>query len=326
MPIEPGSILDIIKDHARARLFTDPIVWRQDQPRLLGCRFVPENIAHTGEHKDGGPAGVAEGSIPTQTSTEIPKVLARRILIANNLRVLDDKALSIQNLLRTYGIYALNFRKAYIRTDEMYGVGSDGPTLFLAYLELDTVNTLRRRHIFHRKRIDRENPEVVRLHEKKLSAVRPPNPVEDPYIVATMIGLAQKMRFEAQQKVAKGAQDASAQTPSSEKVEAGHDSASSFKVRLLVLPETSSYAPYLYVYKATVTASFLDKFADISRFSPSPPLEIKYHALSILDSKKFVRLFPVVLELSDPATPGAVPSARTAQEDQKDGTEKPKQE
>lgn len=38
---EPGSINATLREHSRSRLYVRPIAWTMNQPRLLGCQFVP---------------------------------------------------------------------------------------------------------------------------------------------------------------------------------------------------------------------------------------------------------------------------------------------
>lgn len=63
----------------------------------------------------------------------------------------------------------------------------------LAYLNLKTV-TSRRENSIEMPVSNRFNPPVARLRQKKLRRLQPVREVEDPYIVAVLIALAQEQR------------------------------------------------------------------------------------------------------------------------------------
>ena len=52
---EPASINAILREHCRARLYVRPVAWTMEQPRLLGCRFVPKDLPS-------GPSGEPENA------------------------------------------------------------------------------------------------------------------------------------------------------------------------------------------------------------------------------------------------------------------------
>lgn len=99
------------------------------------------------------------------------------------------------------GLFFDRRRVANIRTDAVFGL-SDSKVPTLAYLDLETHARRRENHFIPpsvydgRSDVSRGliNTPVIRLRTKKLYRARPTVEVEDPYILAALIALAQKQR------------------------------------------------------------------------------------------------------------------------------------
>ncbi len=73
-----------------------------------------------------------------------------------------------------------------------------------------------------------------------------------------------------------------------------------FQVRVLLLPGAyEAPLPFFYVYKATISSAFLDKFDSPSRCSLCDPIEIGYYKLHTKKPAQLVRQLPLALGLVD---------------------------
>lgn len=161
-----------------------------------------------------------------------------------------------------------------------------------------------------RKR-NRSNEPGFRVWEKKLKLLEPQNPVEDPYIVAILIALAQGQRRAQQQEsqgadseikpenqtshvdadITSSANSRTADSCSLSTEQMARNTANSFKVcsaqswigalfikpkKVQVLAHSGIVADTLYVYTANIDSEFLDKFDEPSHYSPSCPVTIKH--------------------------------------------------
>ena len=85
----------------------------------------------------------------------------------------------------------------HLRTDGIFP--SDAATPALAYVNLDTVRSLRDMSI-NWSYPKRPNGPVASLGQKKLDLLKPPNEPEDRYLAAILISLAQEQRWRQQQR------------------------------------------------------------------------------------------------------------------------------
>ncbi|KAH0522842.1 hypothetical protein TsFJ059_006629 [Trichoderma semiorbis] len=166
--------------------------------------------------------------------------------------------------LYTYGIFS---RTSY---------EADGPSL--AFLSLRDVSQQRNMSIRFPRHVERSSPEY-RIAEKNRNSVRPVNEVEDPYIAAVLIALAQKQQ--RRQHAVAGTQ---ADTPNREDASDGELKAH----EVFLLAHTAMDKPCLYFYTARIPSSFLDRLDYPSENIPSCPFRIKYHQISFssLDAMK----------------------------------------
>ncbi|TWU70519.1 hypothetical protein ED733_000916, partial [Metarhizium rileyi] len=123
------------------------------------------------------------------------------------------------------------------RTNGIFTVKSGVRTV--AYINLETIRTVRRRHMGVqnlrdlRLMIKKNNPVGWQI-KKKLDRLRPAMEQEDPYIIGILIALAQSQR------------------------RIGQDRRKGERVYVIALPGTR--APVAYFYKAFIPAAFLNKF------------------------------------------------------------------
>lgn len=152
---------------------------------------------------------------------------------------------------------------------------SDGPRL--AFLSLRGVG-VRRNMSIRPWHVRRSSPEYKTL-EKKRNDVRPVNEVEDPYIAAVLIALAQKQQRQ-QHAVAV------TQADTLNRGDASDGESKAYEVFLLA--HSAMEKPCLYFYTARIPFSFLDRLDHPSQNIPSLPFRIKYHEISFssLDAMK----------------------------------------
>lgn len=251
-PPQPGSIQAIIREQCRSRLYVPPIAWTSNQPRLLGCHFVFETLRARGERHGG-----AERESTIQQRTE---EYQQRILAAAGLQgpaIASWWRAAVEDFLRTYNICPLRYAHkslctsfllltfprsdstlpfrlggrvvAKIKTDGIFSAGSTAP--FLVYINLETIDALREKHVHSRSRLGRRHSfPVATLKQKKLRSLQPQHKTEDPYILAALIALAQEQQLQSRQATNGRTIDAQAQISSSGEAEASLHDSTSFKV------------------------------------------------------------------------------------------------
>jgi hypothetical protein len=149
------------------------------------------------------------------------------------------------------------------------------------------------------------NEPVLALHQAKLRSIQPPIAAEDPYIVGTLIALAQEQRRQTL-PVPSADNEASSEVPTSPLLvcpDFHHLQHSSLhmtnqvhrQVRVLVIPSVTPTFPY--AYRASIPPAFLDKLDRPFRFSSSPPVRISYCRLPVFQPEILVKHFPRALRL-----------------------------
>ncbi|KAJ5567626.1 hypothetical protein N7535_006932 [Penicillium sp. DV-2018c] len=197
------------------RLYVQPIVWTADHLRLLELRFLP--VKREGREQTQPPSGDINGT-PDSTVDDIaigsqekkrfdvPDMnLAVERLCSRNL---DSKKFSTREVLlycnmhlesECVPFYFDGKPVANLRTDGIFWSHTTSPCV--ACLAFPAIERLRRR-----------------LLRKRLRALEPQDPSEDPYIAAVLIALAQAQRRHQQRtlrkKDAKGATRNQAYVPS----------------------------------------------------------------------------------------------------------------
>lgn len=200
-------------------------------------------------------------------------------------------------------------RFATLSTDGLYSRPSSGSAApVLAYLDLEAVGL--RRDVSVQPHRRRNNRPVNRLHGKQARRLRPANELEDAYMAAVLIALAQGRRQYWREAGAQRVEEATAAEPS-DPTESSHETPTCFtvflfgtnlssvtqlinglQVHLLAYPVTTR-ARNLYFYTARISAAFLDRFDQPSRYFPSNPLLISYYRI-LLNWRTETRLIQAI--------------------------------
>ncbi|KPM39708.1 hypothetical protein AK830_g6851 [Neonectria ditissima] len=125
------------------------------------------------------------------------------------------RAVGVHELLEAYGLFYCRprwldfyFNGRDVATIETQGIFScsspDDATANLAFLDLQVIAATRDKTIKCSSR-KIPSPPVARLENKRRRRIRPPKEMEDPYIAATLIALAQRQRRHAQNASAQSA-------------------------------------------------------------------------------------------------------------------------
>ncbi|KAI3260490.1 hypothetical protein CBS147309_7597 [Penicillium roqueforti] len=358
---QPDSIQAILRDNCGTRLYVRPIAWTSNQLRLLTCQFRPQKERRP-QNPQTQPASQDPGFHGDRAADDAVQIKpvkgrSRRAMIsANHLAgrfALDVKKAAVKTILGTYDIeysdsdnlqFYFNRRAvARIRTEGVFTNNSVAPNL--AYITFGKIQLLREKHVSYtppRKR-NRSNEPGFRVWEKKLKLLEPQNPVEDPYIVAILIALAQGQRRAQQQEsqgadseikpenqtshvdadITSSANSRTADSCSLSTEQMARNTANSFKVQ--VLAHSGIVADTLYVYTANIDSEFLDKFDEPSHYSPSCPVTIKHSRVPLTSPFVLRRIHRWLCPVScsacsrgkaqDPTAVTAAATVETKQED-----------
>ncbi|KAK4078362.1 uncharacterized protein Triagg1_3378 [Trichoderma aggressivum f. europaeum] len=258
-PPEPSSINDILRQHCRESLYVKPLYWTLHHLELLGCQFYAkiekeENARHA--ENAGSFQGHSQGQpgdqVPNTTKLP-PDTIIRRAGFSSTLKFYFNSR--HVNSLSTYGTFLHTLYK------------SDGPRL--AFLSLRDVG-VRRNMSIRLRHVRRSSPEYRAL-QKKRDQVWPVNEVEDPYVAAVLIALAQKQQ--RQQHTA-----AVTQADTLNRGDASDGETKAYEVFLMA--HSAMDKPCLYFYTARIPSSFLGRLDNPSLNIPSRPFRIKYHQIS----------------------------------------------
>ncbi|KAF9888050.1 hypothetical protein FE257_009315 [Aspergillus nanangensis] len=285
---EDNSIYSIIHRNSQIRLYVPPISWTSDHLRCLDCSFhrqiFPSDhvILHTKREPIGLPL------------IKTPAIMKKRLVRPS---VAENKGYTIENILEAYGISPnpseclyFQFRHrdaAQVPTDDLYS--SSAGLLNMAYITFHAIEKLRERYVQLWKRTG------ASLYKKRiqLKHLEPQDRHKDPYIVAVLIALAQQMRrYQMQQNSenlnAADDQHSRASSQPGEGMGQVPSKAQSFKVKVLAIPGVVS--KYFYVYTTTVSADFLDKFDEPSRYSPSSRFLVSYYCIPVKEETSLEKL------------------------------------
>ncbi|KAL3952825.1 hypothetical protein ACCO45_012768 [Purpureocillium lilacinum] len=134
------------------------------------------------------------------------------------------------------------------------------------------------------------NDPIVGLMKKRLRQLQPATETEDPYIVAVLIALAQRKCQERDQagpnttldKYNRAAELESHAAVEIDAPDSVFETQELFEVHLLALAASQTFC----IYKAHFPHSFLARFNNPSKFSPSGPISISYYPVPHLDPKR----------------------------------------
>ncbi|KAF5023038.1 hypothetical protein F66182_4922 [Fusarium sp. NRRL 66182] len=212
---EPLSISDILRKHNRERLLVNPLQWTAQQLQLLECQFRRCKAPRPPRPTDGsGHCAQSDDVIGGESQQEPPQEeqLDERWGGYQPPQPGSPRAEAIHDAITASiasGEYPCNHVElsfarrpvANVQTDGVFGHADSGfPTL--AYLDLETHSQRREDYTIPRVVYmgrssgsrSRTNSPVIRLGKKKLCHIKPTIEVEDPYMVAALISLAQKQR------------------------------------------------------------------------------------------------------------------------------------
>ncbi|CAH0025850.1 unnamed protein product, partial [Clonostachys rhizophaga] len=276
---ERKSICAIMRQHCRSRLYIPPIYWTSEHLKLLGCEFSSKEVPQN-ERRRRSPISVAlqvsdDGTVAVEKMDTTLGYAVRAAGLLSRPCAMEGRVSAVISLLAACGI-----EQRDIQTDGIFA--SEFATAFLAYINLDVLHSLRSQHIrqkfLPRTRVrGRLNSPVASLIRKNICRLKPENEIEDPYIVAVLIALAQHQYRRREQL----RNNTAASAPSPEQEDCF---SKLFKVHLLAVPDIA--ARELYLYAARIPPAFLDKFDQPSKFSPSRPISVTYYSLPLRNARK----------------------------------------
>jgi hypothetical protein len=273
---EASSINGILRQHARERLYVQPLHWTAQQLRLLKCVFIRQRHA---------------ACRTTGTQTTVDERKAQSVAkVAEDLKSLctpEFKAITIWDMLREHGFYKsctgstseLLFNQrpvAKLETDGLFAPSPKAPAT-LAFLNLDTVAQWRSKSVPMPKS-NRMNPPVARIRKRRQAQIQPSKKFHDPYIVAVLIALAQAQRHAG--ILPESCCDSSTRIL---------PNILGFKVHLLA---TSSQR--LHIYTTCVTLTFLDRFDKPSQCSLAETLPFYDTRLPLNSPTEVSRIIEVI--------------------------------
>ncbi|KAH7019543.1 hypothetical protein EDB80DRAFT_204490 [Ilyonectria destructans] len=309
----PLSISDILRKHSRERLLVNPLQWTAQQLQLLECQFrrrkvplPPKPVNSTGHcawsddaiggepqqqpRQDEQREGRWDEYQRPQPGNSHAETIHDAVGYLRKPTVPGFRASTIEYLLADYGIHRagncleLSFDRRHVANVRTDGVFSHSDSKFptLAYLDLETHAERREDHIIppvvYKGRSSgsrlRNNSPVIRLGKKKLCRVRPTIEVEDPYILAALISLAQKQRECRRGKGMKTPERVETSPSNLEPAtRESREPATCYKVHLIALPDGTRN---LCFYNASIPSAFLDKLDQPSLYFPSEPVLVSY--------------------------------------------------
>ncbi|KAK3293973.1 uncharacterized protein B0H64DRAFT_462295 [Chaetomium fimeti] len=257
-----SSLNDILRENSRHRLFVRPWKWTSRHLRLLDCRFLLEKGERKSEVMD-TESSVQDGLTISQQQKRPGHLSSEEVATAIDHLSCDSHRLrlsAIGLLLSDHGFHQRPCSNLYfyfhqrivttLRIDGLFSFPSSRSDIPpLAYLDLKKLRS-RGEMLVVPSASRRPNPPVARLRLKHQRRFRPANEIEDPYIVAVLVALAQKRqqyRF--------------------------RNLAADLKVHVLVLPTD---AQRFFFYTARFSAPFLNRFDQPSKYFPGDPLCISY--------------------------------------------------
>ncbi|KAL1838498.1 hypothetical protein VTJ49DRAFT_2605 [Mycothermus thermophilus] len=307
---EPGSLYDIMHEHAGTTLYIAPICWTDMHSALLGARFrktatvarpVPDLVASVWvEPSKMAQILTAELHTLLRPDTTPAKALCKTRAMKHILSTLFPSTLSRPKTGAELNFYFGNrvFRKVvrvpciWKSTSSSADTSFDScPTLpatsfthatpkvlgtrdpgmpMLAYISRSQLANIRKNlYGVLRGPGGMPNEPVARLQKLRAKMLVPADPAEDPYIIAIMLAMAQAHCYRESPSSSRASSQTSSSSPPSSNgrrtVRVAPPSFRDVRVQIITHDEGSDAGsdPCLYVYTATVTATFLERF-----FSP----------------------------------------------------------
>ncbi|KAK4120493.1 hypothetical protein N657DRAFT_658411 [Parathielavia appendiculata] len=291
---EPGSLYDILHDHAGIPLYVVPICWTDQHARLLGARFnkrpgvvtpvpdvtpgvwlEPSKMAqtltselHTLVREDATPARAfcKNRAMKHILSTLFPATLARPKTGAElNLyfghRVFR-KVVRIPCIWKSPNSVDTSFDSCPTLPSSSFcqapKSSRDAGMPMLAYINRSQLAAIRK-NLYGVLRGPENNPNepVSRLQRLRSKMLVPADPNHDPYIVAILLAMAQAHYYHET-----SSQPSSPASPQGARrsIRVAPSSFSDVKVQVITHDEGNDSSPNFVIYTATVTATFLHRF------------------------------------------------------------------
>lgn len=273
---EPGSINALMRAHPRIRLYVPSIAWLSShQLRLLGCHFVRRPIvAAPGEQSNH-----RQHNLSWQKQVEL--IRAARYLRKPSIHTSNTAV--VRGLLQIYDYATIPYENLPLRfggrivdkvwVDSLFSSDPRTAHPTFAHIHYETLQRHRRRHV-NSSRKRRFNLPIEQLERAKLRRLQPLQEEEDPYIIAILIAMAQEQ------------QCLSSPAPICDPSSHGqHRVQTFFKVNLIASQDTDS--PCLWIYKASIPSTFLDRLDEPSRFFPDSDFMVRYCRIPFSVSEKF---------------------------------------
>ncbi|KAK4223484.1 hypothetical protein QBC38DRAFT_46902 [Podospora fimiseda] len=291
---EPGSLYDIMHDHAGTVLYTIPICWTDLHTQLLGAEFEARPAILTPV------PDISEQKIiePSRTARTLTGELQALVRPAPSPAQGFCKNRAIKHVMSTLFPNTLSKPKTGAELDLYFGpkvfkkmiripcvwksvasrdasfdsmatldpnshgkstVETDyAPNLpILAYVNRAQIAAIRK-NLFHIKPGPNGtfNEVVARLQALRSKQLVPANDDQDPYIVAVLIAMAQAHFY----RPAKSNSSPESSQQSSKTIRMHPPQFRDIKIQLITHDEGNMIEPHFLIYTATVTATFLERF------------------------------------------------------------------
>jgi hypothetical protein len=292
---EPGSLYDILHDHAGTSLYVVPICWTDQHTRLLGVRFRARAAVVT-PIPNLVPGVWLEPSKMAQTLTSELHTLVRedatpaRAFCKNRVMKHILSTLFPATLSRAKTGAELNFYfghrvfRKVVRIPCVWKSPSSVDTSFdscptlpatsftgvpkssreagmpmLAYINKSQLAAIRKNlYGVLRGPQSNTNEPVSSLQRLRSKMLVPADADRDPYIVAILIAMAQAHFY--RESTSRSSSQSSSQGGGRKSIRIAPPSFRDVKVQVITHDDTNGSSPNFVVYTATVTAAFLDRF------------------------------------------------------------------
>ncbi|KAK1991694.1 hypothetical protein LX36DRAFT_753436 [Colletotrichum falcatum] len=215
------SVRSLIRLHPRERLFVTPLHWTPRHVDLLSCTFIHSTSSDASWRLSPPSSPLDDCNLSHDADIDGPSPNpSTRPQIESHIKTLAGgkppvaKAVALGHVLlsngpasykRTTDQLIFRFQGHRIRMPTEATFSCSQPTLSsvtlptLAYLDRDTIHRRRERSLEYicNPPSGRSSHSTWRLYKKRLEQITPPNSLQDPYILAMLIALAQSQRRQA---------------------------------------------------------------------------------------------------------------------------------
>ncbi|KAK4075266.1 hypothetical protein Purlil1_12696 [Purpureocillium lilacinum] len=214
---EAGSLADIMRKNCRDRLYLPPVLWTQKHLTHLGCKVVAEELPKSTRSGHSKPLAlqVSRGGRATvKVINNTHQWAVRAVERLCKSCVVEARASAVQDILAACNMHisrssspSLYFGPTAIELSVHAAFASEpGSSSSVAYIDIELLRLrredyVRRRYaprIVEEENKTRDNSPVCELIQKKVRRAQPKDQLEDPYVVAILIALAQHQYRRAQ--------------------------------------------------------------------------------------------------------------------------------